>query len=85
MDKLENAFDTMRLFEGTEADSRLKEKIGHRPKKKEAEKLQNRFTISLNNELYDLLRAEADRDCIPIAIKARAIILDYYKKKGLYK
>lgn len=85
MDKLENAFDAMKLFEGTEVGSRLNEKIGHRPKKKEAEKLQNRFTISLNNDLYDLLRADAEKDCIPTAIKARAIILDYYKKKGLYK
>lgn len=85
MDKLENAFEEMKLFEGEEAEKRTQKRPAHRPPKKEEDKLQNKVGVSLTNELYALLEAEANKDYIPCSIKARAIIADYFRKKGLYK
>lgn len=85
MDKLENAFDTMGLFEAETADKRTEVKPRHRPKKKEAERLHNKVVISLNNELFDLLRADAEKEFIPYSVKARVIIAEYFRDKGLYK
>lgn len=84
MDKLENAFDVMGLFESETADKRTEKKPSHRPKKKEAERLQNKVVISLNNELFDLLRADAEKEFIPYSVKARVIIAEYFRDKGLY-